>query len=114
MILKVKELLNVEVPKELQQKEARRVKDAPPPKLFDDLTNEFVTQLTGEGPRSMTKKFALDKVKRSLLFLEFMSYPLPEKLTEKQWIQLLKYDTERGRGKTYNFCNALKSMNSNK
>ena len=59
----------------------------PPPKLFDDLTPEFCSQLTGEGPRSISKKFALDNVKSAFQYLEKRSYPLPESLTVAQWQQ---------------------------
>ena len=67
----------------------------PPPKLFDDLTPEFCSQLTGEGPRSISKKFALDNVKSAFQYLEKRSYPLPETLTEAQWQQFLGLDTKR-------------------
>ena len=92
---KPKKLTNVEVPKELREKEVIKPKDLPPAKLFDDLTPEFVTKLTGEGPRSMTKKFILDHLKSAIQYLEFRKYPLPDNLTEKQWQQFMKYDTKR-------------------
>ena len=76
-------------------KPVKRLWDTPTPKCIEDLSEEFASQLTGEGPRSISKKFALDKVKRSLQYLASRDYPLPDQLTESQWHQILKYETNR-------------------
>ena len=74
---------------------AKKLWHAPPPKCVEELSEDLSTKLTGEGPRSISKKFALDKVKRALQYLASREYPLPDQLTESQWHQILKFETNR-------------------